>query len=116
MSVNPRLLKGAALCLRAAAVKEIAPTVPEPLRAQLLSSSDQSISAIIDDYCGTPSPPKVRNPWSLPSNMALDLATLLAVYANTRVQAGGLRTELLKIAGGLVQKAFQTAQAGQAAS
>ncbi len=103
---HPRVLKGAALCLRAAAAREIAKTLPEPLRAQLLGSSAKTIDAIIDDYCGTPSPPRIRNPWSLPSPMALDLATLLAVYANTRVQPGELRTELLKIAGRLVAEAF----------
>jgi hypothetical protein len=105
---NPRVLRGAALCLRAAAVKEIAGTVPEPLRAQLLQSSGQTIDAIIDDYCGTPSPPKIRNPWSVPSTLALELASVLVVYANTRVQSSGLRTELLKITGRLVEKAFKT--------
>jgi hypothetical protein len=104
---NPKVLRGAALCLRAAAVKEIAGNLPEPLRGELMGSSEKSISAVIDDYCGTPTPPKIRNPWSVPSPVALDLAALLVVYANTKVQAGGLRTTIQHIAGRLVQTAFQ---------
>ena len=106
---SPRVLRGTALFLRAAAVKTIAEHVPAPLKTQLVQSANQTIDALVDEYCGTPSPPKVHNPWGAPSPVALELAALLAVYANSRVQAGELRTELLAIAGKLVVKAFGTA-------
>lgn len=67
---NPRVLRGAVLCVRAAVVKEIANTVADSLKTQLAQSSAQTVDAIIDDYCGTPSPPKIRNPWSVPSAVA----------------------------------------------
>jgi len=121
---NPMVLRGAALCVQAAAVKEIAGSVPEPLRAQLIQSSGQAIDAIIDEYCGTgtgsvrpslpkdplspdpPTPISGTNPWAVPSPLALQLASVLVVYANTRVQSGGLQTELVKIASRLVERAF----------
>jgi len=116
---NRRVLMGAALCLQAAAVKELASTVPEPLRAQLALSSETAIDSIIDEYCGTgskttgsnrpglPPHPGPDELWGLPSPLALQLASVLVVYANTRVQPGGLQTELAKIAGRLVGRAFK---------
>jgi hypothetical protein len=106
--LNPRVLEGAALCIRAAAVRELAGTVADPLRTQLHASSEHSIRAIVDDFCGVPSPPLIRSPWPVPSVLALELAAVLAVYANTRAQAGGFRTEIMKIAGRLTEKAFAT--------
>jgi hypothetical protein len=108
VGVNPRLVRAAGLLVRAVAVKEIAATIPAPLSAQLTLSANQTINAVIDDYCGTPSPPKVRNPWSLPSPVALELAAMVVVFANTRVLSESMRSELVKVAGSLVTKAFAT--------
>jgi len=106
-SVNPRLLRAAAMCVQAAAVKEIAATVPDPLQGQLVQRADLTINNIADDFCGTTFP-LVPKPWPGPSALALDLATLLTIYANTTVQSGGLRTAITHIASHLVKKAYQT--------
>jgi hypothetical protein len=103
--VNPKVLRGAALCVRAAAVKTIAGTMPQELKVQLVNSADATINALTDDFCGTPSP----HPWPGPSTLALDLAALITVYANTRVQPGQFQANLMEIAGGLVKKAYKTA-------
>lgn len=105
---NPRVLRGAALCVQAASVKTIAGTVPEPLKLQLVQSADATINAVIDDYCGTPSSPNIHGPWPGPSALALDLASIIAVYANTRVQPGEFQANLMEIAGRLVKKAYKT--------
>jgi hypothetical protein len=101
-----KVLRGAAACLRATSVKEIAAQMGEPLKSELTKSSNQTIDAIIDEYCGTPHPSR-HNPWALPASLALELATVLVVYANTKVQAGSFKTELLRISTKMAEKAFQ---------
>jgi hypothetical protein len=106
--VNPRVLRGASRCLRAAVVKSIAGGVAEPLRAQLMKSADLAIDEVLDDYCGTTGPhrPK-RSAWGTPSDVALELASVITVYGNTRVQEGTLRKDLSAIAGKIVQRSLE---------
>jgi hypothetical protein len=120
---NPQVLSAAALLVRAASVKTIAEAMPQQLKAQLTQSSDATIQAVVDDYCGTgtgaPTPPKGSgvpsiphglphelNPWAGPSPLGLELASVITVYANTRVQAGRFQAQLMEIAGLLVKRAY----------
>jgi hypothetical protein len=130
--INPRLLRGAGLCVQAATVKTIAESMPPQLKAQLTESADASIRAVIDDYCGTgtggiPTPPKgggvpsiphglphELNPWSGPSPLGLELASVITVYANTRVQAGTFQAQLMEIAGLLVKRAYNVSNVAAA--
>jgi hypothetical protein len=106
-TVNPRLLRAAAICVQAAAVKAIASSLGTvPLATQLSQRADLTISNITDDFCGT-NFPLVPKPFPGPRGPALDLATLLTVYANTSVQPGVLQGEIMAIATILVQKAYQ---------
>jgi hypothetical protein len=108
---NPKVLRGAALCVRAAAVKAIAGTLPQGLKAQLVQSADETINTVADEYCGTGAPggpPHVLNPWAGPSVLGLELASVIIVYANTRVQPGPFQAQLTEIAGLLVKKAYKT--------
>jgi hypothetical protein len=73
-----------------------------------MKSADLAIEEILDDYCGTKGPPRPKHSaWGTPSNVALELASVLTVYGNTRVQEGTLRTDLSAIASKLVQRAFE---------
>ncbi|MGA9240670.1 MAG: hypothetical protein WBW03_01640 [Silvibacterium sp.] len=92
--------------MQAAAVKEIAVSVADPLKSQLAHRADLTIKNVVDDLCSATFP-LVPAPWPSPSAIALDLATLLTVYANTTVQSGGLRTGLAEIAATLVTKAYK---------
>jgi hypothetical protein len=105
--VNPRLLRALARCIEAAAVKDMAANVTEPLKNQLVRRAELTIDHIVDDFSGT-ARPLIPGPWPRPSTIALQLATALTIYANTTVQSGGLRQGLTEIATKLVEKAYKS--------
>ena len=106
-TAKARLTRALVLCVRAAAVKEIANTLPNPLKDETITRADLTINNIIDDYCGT-AVPFVPWPWPSPSPPALELATQLTIFANMFVHSGPLRTEIAHIAGRLAKKAYDT--------
>jgi hypothetical protein len=99
------IARGINLCLRAAAVKELASTLSSPLQGEVIAQADNSIANIIDDFCGT-MVPFVPHPWPGPSPAALELATQLTIGANTIVQSQAMRIELLRISKTLIEKAY----------
>lgn len=103
-----RLMRAVVLCVRAAAVKELASALPSPLQDQVMDRANRAISNIIDDYCAT-TVPFVPRPWPMPSPPALELATQLTILANTVIHDGKMRTEILQIASQLATKAYDTA-------
>jgi hypothetical protein len=105
-AARARLARSLVICVRAAAVKELASNIGSPLEDQLTSRADITITNLIDDYCGT-TVPLVPRPWPGPSPAALELATLLTIFANTYLQPGQLRTEVISIASRLAKKAYE---------
>jgi hypothetical protein len=105
---NSRLRYATLVLIQAAVAKDIAEHVNEPLKSQILTSSNRTISYIADDYCGTGSssktPPK---PVPGPNAFGVQLAVSLATFANVAVRATGLRSELMRIAGIMTQKAYE---------
>jgi hypothetical protein len=105
--LNPKLLNAVTQIVRAVLSKEIAATVGDPLKSQIIKRAEETIAFIIDDYCGTRGH-SMTPPWPMPGprGPALDLAIALAGFANITAQPGTLRTEIMKIAGHLTQTAY----------
>lgn len=105
--VNPRLVRATLLIVEAVLSKEIAAHVNEPLRGQINKSADATIAFIADDYCGNGAQAK-HPPRPLPGPRGLDLAIAVATFAQVQSKAGGFRDELMRIAGTLTQKSYET--------
>lgn len=99
--------------LSAISLKEVASTLPEgQLRNELAKGADLGIARIIEDICGTP-PGKIRFPWpNPPGPWVYRIVSELAMVANT-FQEGGLRHEVLRVAGQIAQRAFGSADVGK---
>lgn len=74
----------------------------EPAKSQLLGRIDASIEKFLDDYCGTP-----HGPWPGPGPWVYTIASQLSVIGNT-LQEGSLRTEILKLAGKVLERGLAT--------
>ncbi|WP_321939952.1 hypothetical protein [Paraburkholderia sp. J8-2] len=92
--------------VRAATVKEIAQKLSDPLKAETTKQADQSISRVFDEYCGTTG--QHHGPWPGPSPHALELAAMVTILANTYIQGGELRTQLVNIAAALTSRAYNS--------
>lgn len=80
-------------------MKEIASKVSDTkLKNEISQAADQAIADWEDDYCGTPPHPNPR---------AFVVAAELSAFAAS-LQEGSLQTEVLRIAGQIVQKTFAT--------
>jgi hypothetical protein len=91
--------------LGAISLREVANAMPEGyVKSEMNQRVDQTIADVIDDWCGTP-PRLIPWPWPGPPPWAYPIATSLAAMANT-LQEGSMRTELLELAGRVVQKSF----------
>ncbi len=94
----------------AVSMKEIAAQTRGNLQEQLTQNADAAIDQFLDDFCGTP-PSKIPWHWPGPPPWNSVLAAELAMVANT-LQSGFMRTELLSLAGRIIEKGFgQTAVA-----
>jgi hypothetical protein len=90
---NP-CLSAAMLLIEAVNAKQVAATLAEgELRSQLEKTADETIEAVIDDWCGTLPPRPLPGP-----PLGAEIASVLAAFANT-VAAEDVRRELLSIAG-----------------
>jgi hypothetical protein len=90
--------------MQAVLSKEIAANVAEPLKGNIIKSSDRTILQIMDDFCGTYfRPPR---PMPGPHHLGIDLAISVATVANVTARSENFRTELMKVAGLLTQKAY----------
>jgi hypothetical protein len=91
--------------MQAVLSKEIAANVAEPLKGNIIKSADRTILQILDDFCGTGTgrPPR---PMPGPHSLGVDLAISVATVANVTVRSENFRTELMKVAGLLTQKAY----------
>jgi hypothetical protein len=95
-SVNPHS-PAASLILSAIGIKQTAGRIAHgKLRNEMISAANQSLADYEDEYCGTPPRP---HPW------VFVLAIELTSFANTLPQ-GNLQTEILNVAGQLIQKSF----------
>lgn len=98
----------------AVSMKEIASQMKGRLQEQLAQDAEAAIAQFLDDFCGTP-PQKIPWHWPGPPPWNSALAAELALVANT-LQSGLVRTELLSVAGRIIEKGFgQTALASAAA-
>lgn len=98
----------------AVSMKEIASQMKGRLQEQLAQDAEGAIVQFLDDFCGTP-PQRIPWHWPGPPPWNSALAAELAMVANT-LQAGFVRTELLNVAGRIIEKGLgQTAVAGAAA-
>src|SRR5262245_48682103 len=83
--------------------RQVAHGLPEGrLKENMTADLDQAVSDIIDDWCGT----KPR-PWPPHTGPQAEIATLVAALgvAAQAFGASGMREDLLRVAGQLVQKA-----------
>jgi hypothetical protein len=103
-----RLERAGRVLLEAAAVQELAETLPETLKAEILNRAEVSIEAVIRLLSETPPSPYVPRPWPAPSKAALDLATDLTVFSNAYLQPGPMQKAVQKIAARLVLGAYKT--------
>lgn len=98
--------------MSAISLKEVASTLPDgQLRNDLGKRADHTISQFIDDICPTP-PRRIPWPWPDPGPWVYAIVSELAMAANT-FQEGGLRHEILRIAGQIAQRAFGSIDAGK---
>jgi hypothetical protein len=88
--------------ISAVSIKQVAQGMREgDLGGQLAERSDRTISALIDDWCGT----EVRPwPWPWPPPWVLGAVEELALVANS-LQEGSMREELLGVAGRMMEQA-----------
>ena len=90
---NP-CLQAALVLIEAVNAKQVAATLADgDLRSQLQKSAEETIAAVIDDWC----PRLPPRPWPGPP-LGAELASLLASLANS-IAADSVRQELLRIAG-----------------
>ncbi|SRR5712692_1281647 len=95
-SVNPHS-PAASLIFSAIGTKLTAGRISDAkLRNEMISAASQSLADYEDEFCGTPPRP---HPW------VFVLAIELTSFANTLPQ-GNLQTEILNVAGQLIQKSF----------
>ena len=95
---NP-CLPAALLIIEAVNAKQVAATLAEgDLRSQLEKSADETIAAVIDDWCGTLPPRPLPGP-----SFGAELASVLAAVASS-VAADSVRHELLCIAGQALER------------
>ncbi len=95
-SVNPHS-PAASLILSAIGTKLTAGRISDAkLRNEMIFAANQSLADYEDEFCGTPPRP---HPW------VFVLAIELTSFANTLPQ-GNLQTEILSVAGPLIQKSF----------
>ena len=102
---NPRLVQATILIVQAVLSKEIAENVAEPLKGDILTSAEKTISYIADDYCGVGAHGN-RPPNPFPGPRGLDLAIAVAAFANIAAVSGSFRDELMKVAGSITKKAY----------
>ena len=93
----------AAFLVSQVSLRELASNLPPEQAGEFTARIDQAIADEIDDICGTRS--GSRWPWPGPPPWALQIASELNVIANT-FRESNLRTDVLKIAGHIVQRAF----------
>jgi hypothetical protein len=103
---SPQLVNATLLIIQAVLSKEIATQVSEPLKSSMIKSADESINFITDEYCGTGVHSKMPSPMPGPRPMGIQLALSVATFAHHGTLSGGLREELMKMAGHLTEKAY----------
>ena len=114
-SPQPQAGRSAAVSylVTAVSMKEIASQMKGNLQQQLAQGAEAAIAQFLDDFCGTP-PQKIPWHWPGPPPWNSALAAELAMVANT-LQVGLVRTELINVAGRIIEKGFgQAALAGAA--
>jgi hypothetical protein len=94
--------------VEAARAKDLAARLPERQSSAFVERAESSIETILDDYCGTP-PRHIPWPWPGPPPWVFEIVSALSAEAYA-VEAGGLRDNLLDIAGRALQKAGALAQ------
>ncbi len=104
-AINPRLLQATILIVQAVLSKQIAETVAEPLKGNILKSSEKTIDYIADEYCGTGTH-STKPPKPMPGPHGLDLAIAVATFANVTARSETFRNELMKVAGAITKKAY----------
>src|SRR5262245_61953624 len=88
----------------AAQARDIASRLPKGTQKEaMLKSASGAIDSVIDDWCGTP-PRKHPWPWPGPPPWVWSIVSELSLLGNS-LQAGGLRDELLSLAGQLATRA-----------
>jgi hypothetical protein len=98
----------------AVSMKEIASQMKGRLQEQMAQAAEASIAQFLDDFCGTP-PRKIPWHWPGPPPWNSALAAELAMVANT-LQAGFARTELLNVAGRIIEKGLGQGEVAIAAA
>jgi|HubBroStandDraft_6_1064221.scaffolds.fasta_scaffold1631182_1 hypothetical protein len=106
---DPRLVHATILMAQAVLSKEIAENVAEPLKGNILKSAEKTISSIADDYCGVGAHGN-RPPNPFPGPRGLDLAIAVATFANIAAKSGSFRDELMKVAGSITKKAYESVE------
>ncbi len=104
---NPQLLQATILIVQAVLSKQIAGNVAEPLKGNILKSAERTIDYIADEYCGTRSH-STKPPKPMPGPHGLDLAIAVATFANVTAKSESFREELMKVAGALTKKAYES--------
>lgn len=110
VSARSRLARTTMLIVRAVISKEIARTVSEPLKTNIIKSADNTISYIADDYCGTGTGGRTKRPPKTmpgPRGPGINLAIAVAAFAHVTAVSENVREELMSIAGNLTQKAYE---------
>jgi hypothetical protein len=110
---NPSPWRSAVVQLvEAAQVKDLATRIAAaPQKSAMVKSANAAIEEIFDEWgCGTKPPGYHPWPWPGPPPWIWQIASALSFVANS-FQAGGLRDEILGIAGQMVTRAGETGQA-----
>jgi hypothetical protein len=103
----------AALLVSAATAKDTASAVGNKEAAnQITTSAENTISQVLDDFCGTP-PRTVPWPFPGPPPWVWEIASQLTAAANT-LQEGSLRTSLIQISGRVIEKGMGQAKSAAA--
>jgi hypothetical protein len=93
-----------ATLVSAVTAKQLALSMKGSAGAQMEKSASAAIEQVLDDYCGTP-PRKIPWPYPGPPPWSYGIASELMAIANAS-QVAGLREDLTKVAGQVVQRGF----------